>query len=175
MKSFETWPSQEQIKPEQAIAQEQSVLERFEGKAKQVAGIFLFVSALSVGNGMVGEAYAQETKPTTLTEQAQKQEETKTQEGAPEWVIRAISGETFWEEGETIFAVGTASRIQNFSLSRSAAGDRARANLLRAAGREEGTIRGSRVLSFWESPDGTLFALARVLKSGISNDKIFKK
>jgi len=102
MKSFETGPSSEQIKPEeeitpelpkeeglemrkavaeqaelkpeQAIAQERSVLERFKGKAKQVAVVLLFVSALSAGPGMVGEAYAQETKPTTRTEQVQKQE-----------------------------------------------------------------------------------------------------
>ena len=92
MKSFETGPNPEQIKseeeitpelpkeevlemretavektglkPEQAIAQERSVLERFKGKAKRVAGVLLFVSALSAGPGMVGEAYAQETKPT---------------------------------------------------------------------------------------------------------------
>ena len=65
---------QAELKPEQAIAQERSVLERFKGKAKQVAGVLLFVSALSAGPGMVGEAYAQETKPTTRTEQVQKQE-----------------------------------------------------------------------------------------------------
>jgi len=101
MKSFEAGPSPEQIKleeemaselpkeevlevrerveepelkPEQALTQERSVLERFKGKAKQVAGVLLFVSALSAGPGMVSEAYAQETKPTTRTEQVQKQE-----------------------------------------------------------------------------------------------------
>lgn len=101
MKSFETGPSPEQIKleeatpkfleekkvvevreaareaklePEQAFARERSVLERFKGKAKQVAGVLLFVSALSAGPGMVSEVYAQETKPTTWTEQVQKQE-----------------------------------------------------------------------------------------------------
>jgi len=102
MKSFESGPSPEQIKseeeitselpkeevlevheavaekaelkPEQAIAQERSVLERFKGKAKQVAGVLLLVSALSAAPGMVGEAYTQEIKPTIHTEQAQKQE-----------------------------------------------------------------------------------------------------
>ncbi|MEK7669133.1 MAG: hypothetical protein AAB350_00880 [Patescibacteria group bacterium] len=101
MKSFEDGPSPEQIKseeempselpkeevlevreraeepelkPEQALTQERSVLERFKGKAKQVAGVLLFVSALSAGPGMVSEAYAQETKPATRTEQVQKQE-----------------------------------------------------------------------------------------------------
>jgi len=166
----ETVVEKAELKPEQAIAQERSVLERFKGKAKQVASVLLFVSALSVGPGMVSEAYAQGTKLTTRTEQVRKQEKTKTREGAPEWVARAISGEIFWEEGETIFAVGIVSRIQNISLLRSTAGNRARANLLKAASREKGTLKGSTVLSFWKSPDGTMFALARVSKSDISND-----
>ena len=91
----ETVVEKAELKPEQAIAQERSVLERFKGKAKQVASVLLFVSALSVGPGMVSEAYAQGTKLTTRTEQVRKQEKTKTREGAPEWVARAISGEIF--------------------------------------------------------------------------------
>lgn len=63
-----------ELKPEKALAHERGVLERFKGKAKQVAGVLLFVSALSAGPGMVSEAYAQETKPATRTEQVQKQE-----------------------------------------------------------------------------------------------------
>jgi hypothetical protein len=97
MKSFDAWPNHEQIepeeeivkelpkeavlevreavaegaelKPEQALTKERSVLERFKGKAKQVAVVLLFVSALSAGPGMVREAHAQET------EQQEKQEE----------------------------------------------------------------------------------------------------
>jgi len=93
MKSFESGSSPEQIKPEEEIApellgkkeneaelkpekflvQERGVLKRFKGKAKEVAGVLLFVSALSVAPGMVSEAYTQETKQNTRTEQAQKQ------------------------------------------------------------------------------------------------------
>jgi hypothetical protein len=63
-----------ELKPEQAIAQERSVLERFKGKAKQVAGVLLFVSALSIAPGVVGEAYAQENKRADQIKQVQKQE-----------------------------------------------------------------------------------------------------
>ncbi len=61
------------FKPEQAIAHERSILERFKGKAREVAGILLFVSALSVGPGTVGETYAQEIKPAVQTEQIEKE------------------------------------------------------------------------------------------------------
>lgn len=64
-----------ELKPEQALAQERGVLERFKGKAKQVVGVLLFVSALSAGSGLVSETYAQEAEPATQIEQAQKQEE----------------------------------------------------------------------------------------------------
>lgn len=72
------FPEQEigkdELKPEKVLAQERSVLERFKGRAKQVANVFLFVSALSAGPGVASETYAQETKPTARTEEVQKQE-----------------------------------------------------------------------------------------------------
>ncbi len=95
MKSFESGSSPEQLKSEEEIAselpegkenelelkpekfltQERGVLQRFKGRAKQVAGALLFVSALSVAPGMASELYTQETKRNIKIEQAQKQTE----------------------------------------------------------------------------------------------------
>ncbi len=58
---------------EQAIAQEKSILEKFRGKAKQIAEILLFISALSTTPGMVSKTYAKEIKPTIKTEQIKKE------------------------------------------------------------------------------------------------------
>ncbi|MFH1838090.1 MAG: hypothetical protein ABH808_01165 [Candidatus Kuenenbacteria bacterium] len=65
------------LNPEKALEQERGFFEKFKDKAKQVAGVFLLVSALSVGSDMVNKAYAQEIKQTTKIEQMQKQEEQK--------------------------------------------------------------------------------------------------
>jgi|SRR3989338_3600125 len=52
-----------ELKPEQAIAQELGVLERFSGKAKEIARVLLLATALVTGAGAVEQAFAQE-KPT---------------------------------------------------------------------------------------------------------------
>lgn len=165
MKSFESGPSPEQINQEIApesseekelknpLTQERTILERFRGKAKKVASIFFLVSTLTAGCA-AREGYAQIPRSADST--------AETQEGAPEWVARAQGGEASWEEGDALFAVGTASGIRNISLLRSTAASRARANLLGATGQEEGTLRGSTVPSLWQSPDGTMYALACV-------------
>jgi hypothetical protein len=162
MKSFESGPSPEQIAEipergkfdlEKSLSQERTILEKLRGKAKKIALVFSLVSTLTAGC-VAREGYAQIPRPADST--------AETQENAPDWVARAQGGETSWEEGDALFAVGTASGIRNIALLRSAASGRARANLQRATGSTEGTLRGSTVPSLWQSPDGTMYALARV-------------
>lgn len=51
------------LTPEKALAQEQGVLERFGGKAKEIARVLLLATALATGAGAIEQAWAQE-KPT---------------------------------------------------------------------------------------------------------------
>jgi hypothetical protein len=163
MKSFESWPSPEQTTEipeagkfnlEKSLLGERTILEKLRGKAKKVAGVFLLVSSLTAGC-MARGGYAEVPRPAATTE---------TQENAPDWVARAQSGETSWEEGGTLYAVGMASGIRNISLLRSTASSRARANLLHATGRSEGPLRGSTVPSLWQGPNGTMYALAEMAR-----------
>lgn len=66
----------EGLTPEHAIAQERGLLqtltETLTGKAKRIANMFLVVSALSAGPGVVSEANAQENKPLVRAEQVEK-------------------------------------------------------------------------------------------------------
>jgi hypothetical protein len=50
-----------ELKPEKALAEERGTLERFKGKAKEVAVVLLFVSALSASPGVVSEVYAEKS------------------------------------------------------------------------------------------------------------------
>lgn len=77
MKSFES-PSaseQEKLQPERAVAQERGVLDRFRGKAKEIAGVMMMLSALSVMPGIPTEAYAEKRKQPTQAGQIQKNKE----------------------------------------------------------------------------------------------------
>lgn len=57
-----------EFRPEQALTQEKTILERFRGKATNVARTMLLVSTLSFGQGAVNEVYAQEDKVDTKIE-----------------------------------------------------------------------------------------------------------
>ncbi|MDO8436408.1 MAG: hypothetical protein Q7S82_03485 [bacterium] len=52
-----------ELKPDKAFAQERGVLERFNGRAKEVARVLLLATALATGAGAIEQAFAQE-RPT---------------------------------------------------------------------------------------------------------------
>jgi hypothetical protein len=84
----------EGLEPAEAIKNEQSILEKFRGKARQIVKVLTFVSALSVSSGMVNEVYAQQTKHAGRSEQVKKQEKTK------EKINEAnLTGSSTWSRG----------------------------------------------------------------------------
>ena len=94
MKSFEVGQSEEQInqeelQPEEALAHERGVFERFTGKAKEVAGVLLLTSALSTAPGLMPKGYAGERKqPKVQTEQTYR--DTKEQNIYVTQVLEAV-------------------------------------------------------------------------------------
>ena len=67
----------EELKPEQAFANERGALEKFSGKAKEVAGVLLLITALSAAPDMVREAYSQEKESPAKVEQLEKRKAVK--------------------------------------------------------------------------------------------------
>jgi hypothetical protein len=81
----------------------------------------------------------------------------------PDWVTKSPG----WVEGEFVFGVGKAPKMNNFSLQRSTAEGWARAAILKVMDLKIATLRGSQIVEVWQDVDGTIYALARVPKSGI--------
>lgn len=61
------------ITAEGAIEEEKSILDKFRGKARQVAKVMTLVSALSFGSGLANESRAEEPKAKKQTEQSAEQ------------------------------------------------------------------------------------------------------
>lgn len=88
MGSFEIGPKHEQLnkeeemqetkevkefKPEEAANQEKSVLDKLRGKAKQIGGVLVLVSALTIGSmAMKKEVYAEQKESGIKAEQVEK-------------------------------------------------------------------------------------------------------
>jgi len=62
---------------EAALDKERSVLEKFRGKAKDAAKVMMFISALSFGAGMAGEARAEDSQAAVKVEQVEGQNKEK--------------------------------------------------------------------------------------------------
>jgi len=63
MTSFEKFTqhqSLEELRPEQIPTKEKSIFEKFQGKAKELAGVLTLVTALSMSPGLTREAFAEE-------------------------------------------------------------------------------------------------------------------
>lgn len=74
-----------ELKPERALAEEKSIFERLRGKAREVAGVMMLMTALSAAPGFTQEAYAQETgRQPAQQEQVQE----KTQEALKEFSVK---------------------------------------------------------------------------------------
>jgi len=81
MNSLESAPHSEEFKNfespekfgEEAIEKEKGLLERFRGKAKEIAGVLTLISALSFGEGLVEKAYAGQEEGGARVESAEKE------------------------------------------------------------------------------------------------------
>jgi len=82
----------------------------------------------------------------------------------PDWVTKSPG----WVDGDIVFGVGKAPKMTNSSLQRSIAANRARAGILKVVGLKVATLKGSEVVEIWQDDNGDLYALAKVVKAGIT-------
>jgi hypothetical protein len=82
-----------EINPEQShnafMAREQSVLEKFRGKARDVAKVMMFVSGLAAGEGMVSEAHAEQPRQGQKVEKAERRNLTENSKWSDEIATEA--------------------------------------------------------------------------------------
>lgn len=84
-----------ELEPEKALTQEESIFNKFHGKAKKIANVMILMTALSAAPGFTQEAYAQEKgRQPVKQEQVQQKEEDKINEAK-------LTGSSTWARGIT--------------------------------------------------------------------------